>query len=114
MDQLKYLSIISSSTNNAVTVSSTVQLHFLLCRYGFVPNGGRVYYTMRSQPPLLPWMVYEYYQVTRDTSFLRDVLPSLDDEYKFWMENRSILYTECNCTVNHYASPVTLPRYDFT
>lgn len=26
-------------------------------RFGFIPNGGRVYYLMRSQPPLLLSMV---------------------------------------------------------
>lgn len=32
-------------------------------RFGFIPNGGRVYYLKRSQPPLLTAMVYEYYEV---------------------------------------------------
>lgn len=29
-------------------------------RYGFIPNGGRIYYLMRSQPPLLIKMVSFY------------------------------------------------------
>ena len=33
-------------------------------KYGFVPNGGRIYYTRRSQPPFLSLMVNEYYQAT--------------------------------------------------
>ena len=65
---------------------------------------------MRSQPPLLTWMVSEYYQATQDTSLLREILPYLDDEYQFWMTNRSLVYTECDCIVNHYDSPVTSPR----
>ena len=78
-------------------------------RFGFVPNGGRVYYTMRSQPPLLTWMVSEYYQATKDSLLLQDVLPLLDEEYQFWMENRTVSYS--GYIVNHYNSPVTHPRY---
>ena len=40
-------------------------------RYGFVPNGGRVYYERRSQPPFLTVMVESYYQATQDQAFLR-------------------------------------------
>ena len=81
---------------------------FYTCRFGFVPNGGRVYYTTRSQPPLLTWMVSEYYRVTEDSSLLRDILPRLDEEYQFWMDNRTVLHA--GYVVNRYDSPVTLPR----
>ncbi|KAK2846674.1 hypothetical protein Q5P01_009673 [Channa striata] len=43
----------------------------LVNRYGFVPNGGRVYYERRSQPPFLTLMVESYYQATKDEEFLR-------------------------------------------
>lgn len=36
-------------------------------RYGFIPNGGRIYYSMRSQPPLLCAMVKAYVDATNDT-----------------------------------------------
>lgn len=42
-------------------------------RFGFVPNGGRVYYERRSQPPFLPLMVGSYYQATEDKEFLRSL-----------------------------------------
>ena len=32
--------------------------------YGMIPNGNRVYYTKRSQPPLFIAMVEEYYKVS--------------------------------------------------
>ena len=35
----------------------------LISRYGMVPNGNRVYYTQRSQPPMFPSMVDAYYKV---------------------------------------------------
>ena len=31
--------------------------------YGMIPNGNRVYYTKRSQPPLFIAMVEEFYKV---------------------------------------------------
>ena len=36
----------------------------LIDQIGFVPNGGRIYYTRRSQPPFLTLMVNEYYNST--------------------------------------------------
>ncbi|CAG0908772.1 unnamed protein product, partial [Cyprideis torosa] len=43
----------------------------LVERFGFVPNGGRIYYSQRSQPPFLIPMVKEYVDATGDTEFLR-------------------------------------------
>ena len=40
-------------------------------RFGFVPNGGRVYYERRSQPPFLIPMVKLYLDATNDMDFLR-------------------------------------------
>lgn len=39
--------------------------------YGHVPNGARVYYLQRSQPPLLTLMMERYVTHTNDTAFLR-------------------------------------------
>ncbi|XP_035009665.2 trehalase [Hippoglossus stenolepis] len=63
---------------------------YLVNRYGFVPNGGRIYYEKRSQPPFLTLMVESYYQTTKDKDFLREALPALEQEYGFWMQNRSV------------------------
>ncbi|CAN0390563.1 unnamed protein product, partial [Ectocarpus sp. 12 AP-2014] len=54
-------------------------------RFGFVPNGGRLYYTERSQPPLLSDMVCEVYSARPDRAFLARALPSLEAEHAFWM-----------------------------
>ena len=37
----------------------------LVDTYGMIPNGNRVYYTRRSQPPLFIPMVDEYYSVSK-------------------------------------------------
>ncbi|KAH7715910.1 Trehalase family protein [Aphelenchoides avenae] len=59
-------------------------------RFGFIPNGGRVYYLRRSQPPLLTPMVYEYYEATHNKSFLNEILPTLEKELKFWDTQRTV------------------------
>ncbi|CAE7238766.1 treh, partial [Symbiodinium necroappetens] len=55
-------------------------------QFGFVPNGGRVYYLDRSQPPMLGEMVQAVLEVTADDAWLREVFPVLEAEYKFWMD----------------------------
>uniref|UniRef100_A0A8C9SFV7 Trehalase n=1 Tax=Scleropages formosus TaxID=113540 RepID=A0A8C9SFV7_SCLFO len=82
---------------------------YLVDRYGFVPNGGRVYYERRSQPPFLTLMVESYYQATKDRSFLRY---GLGYEYKFWMENRSVVVAVGGnqYLLNRYAVQVAQPR----
>ncbi|XP_053479284.1 trehalase isoform X2 [Ictalurus furcatus] len=81
-------------------------------RYGFVPNGGRIYYERRSQPPFLPLMVESYYEATEDVDFLKKALPMLENEYNFWMKNRSIV-VEVNSVkhvMNRYYVQVGQPR----
>jgi alpha,alpha-trehalase len=47
----------------------------LVNQYGFIPNGGRVYYLNRSQPPVFTLMVNKYFKATGDTQLLSAVLP---------------------------------------
>ncbi len=68
----------------------------LVEQYGFVPNGARVYYLNRSQPPLLSQMVRIYIEHTKDKSILKRALPLLVKEHEFWMTNRSISVTAPN------------------
>ncbi|KAI6313398.1 hypothetical protein MCOR34_005262 [Pyricularia oryzae] len=57
---------------------------------GFVPNGARIYYKNRSQPPLLSQMVRIYVEHTNDTSILGRAVPLLIKEHEFFINNRSI------------------------
>lgn len=77
-------------------------------RYDMVPNGNRIYYTRRSQPPLLIPMVDLYFGATNDTDFLEKNIEFLAKEYKFWMTNRSISIDDH--LLNRYAAPTTEPR----
>ncbi|XP_020482088.2 trehalase [Labrus bergylta] len=85
---------------------------YLVDRYGFVPNGGRIYYERRSQPPFLTLMVESYYQATKDKKFLRAALPTLEREYQFWMQNRSVAVrvNGSEHKLNRYYVQVGLPR----
>lgn len=89
----------------------------LLNTLGYIPNGNRVYYT-RTQPPFLIQMFTDYIEATADWEFLERSLPSLEKEFDFWMQNRSIDISisdpETNIaqqyTLYRYISEVTGPR----
>ena len=61
----------------------TNNLLYLVTTYGFVPNGARVYYLNRSQPPLLSSCVTTVYEATKDVTWLRQALPLLVEEYAY-------------------------------
>lgn len=62
----------------------------LVKRFGFVPNGGRIYYSKRSQPPFLIPMSQVYYEKTKDLDFISENIDSLEQEYNHWFVNRTL------------------------
>ncbi|KAJ2235675.1 hypothetical protein IWW45_002397 [Coemansia sp. RSA 485] len=64
-----------------------------ISQYGFVPAGGRIYYTDRTEPPLLALMVKTYFEATNDLAFVAQALPLLKREHAFWDEHRSVNIT---------------------
>jgi len=92
--------IISQMTE---TVKGMLENFILMVEsYGMVPNGGRVYYEQRSQPPLLISMVNSYVNATGDIQFLRDHIHLLEKELQFWLKNRTVLiqgHTLCRFNV---------------
>jgi alpha,alpha-trehalase len=62
----------------------------LIDRYGFIPNGNRIYYLNRSQPPLLTFCVDAYYAATQDLEFVANIMPLLEKEMDFFTNNRLI------------------------
>ncbi|KAG8888342.1 hypothetical protein FRB98_007916 [Tulasnella sp. 332] len=83
-------------------------------RFGFIPNGGRIYYLNRSQPPIFIKMLSRYVNVTSDTSILPRALPLAEAELVWWQTNRTISvkspYTGKTYPVSHYAAINTAPR----
>lgn len=65
-------------------------LMHLVKKLGHVPNGSRVYYTQRSQPPLLTRMVKDYIADTQNYDWLRKNIDTLEEELYYWLKNRSI------------------------
>ncbi|NP_001291906.1 trehalase isoform X1 [Bactrocera dorsalis] len=59
-------------------------------RFGYIPNGGRVYYSGRSQPPFLTAMVKAYVDFKKDYSFALEALDTLEHEFEYWMNNHTV------------------------
>lgn len=81
-------------------------------RFGHIPNGGRVYYLERSQPPLLLPMIQSYLDVTQDLDFLKTALPTMELEFSYWMTNHSVpvLKDGVNYTLFRYVDRSQGPR----
>lgn len=69
----------------------TNNLLYMVTTYGFVPNGARVYYLNRSQPPLLTSCVTAVFEATRDVSWLRQALPLLVQEYAYLTRRERVI-----------------------
>lgn len=62
-------------------------LLFVVDKFGYMGNAAITSWGMnRSQPAYLAEMVREYYEYSKDTSFLRYAYPILKKEYKFWTD----------------------------
>lgn len=46
----------------------------LVKQFGFMPNGARIYYLNRSQPPMLILMALSYYRATNDFEYVRSII----------------------------------------
>ncbi|CAL2044802.1 unnamed protein product [Caenorhabditis brenneri] len=94
------------------TKSMIRNLATMVDQHGFVPNGGRVYYLQRSQPPLLSAMVYELYEATNDKAFIAELLPTLLKELNFWNEKRmaTVTLNGKQYQVYQYKTPSNVPR----
>lgn len=67
---------------------NTEDILSLIDRFGFMPNGNRLWYLSRSQPPFAAAMVESVFNATGDTLWLQRAYPTLMREYEFWQENR--------------------------
>ncbi|GBE85141.1 glycoside hydrolase family 37 protein [Sparassis crispa] len=82
--------------------------------FGFIPNGGRIYYLDRSQPPLFVRMISDYVSATNDTAILARALPLAEIELSWWASNRTLNvtspYTNQTYSMAHYAVNNSAPR----
>ncbi|XP_051859401.1 trehalase isoform X1 [Drosophila albomicans] len=77
-------------------------------RIGFIPNGGRVYYWGRSQPPLLTAMVKSYVDFTKDDLFAINALEILEHEFEYFINNNTVQAKGHNLVI--YRDTSTGPR----
>lgn len=63
-------------------------MSYLIERYGYMPNGNRVYYLSRSQPPFFSRMVRDVYRCTGDKTWLAGMARAAEKEYAFWQTQR--------------------------
>ncbi len=86
-----------------------------VANFGFVPNGGRIYYLNRSQPPLLSEMVLALLEadeaLQKDAAFVASTLALLDAEYAFWMKDgeHAVQVGEAH-VLNRYWTAASYPR----
>ncbi|XP_055963619.1 trehalase isoform X2 [Sorex fumeus] len=97
------VSLILSTMKHPFIVPGGRFLEFYYC-LGHIPNGARVYYKQRSQPPLLALMMDSYFKYTKNETFLRDNIDILASELDFWARNRST-------SVSAGGKTYTLSRY---
>lgn len=91
---------------------------WLIKTYGFIPNGTRIYYLNRSQPPLFASMVKRYTEECvakgeKNLEWIQKILPYLEQEYTFWMRFRTVdLITADGLAyqLNRYVADTDLPR----
>jgi alpha,alpha-trehalase len=93
---------------------------YLIDKVGHIPNGNRLYFTGRSQPPVFAMMISVVSKyVGKD--FYKKYLSALEKEYAFWMDGtdslnkegesyRRVVKLDDNCILNRYYDDNAGPR----
>jgi len=63
----------------------------LIDTYGYIPNGNRLYYLSRSQPPFFNCML-QLLEKEKGTSVTKKYIKHLNLEYEYWMKDRQLAY----------------------
>lgn len=85
---------------------------YIVDTHGHIPNGGRIYYLERSQPPLLIPMIKLYVDAMNDYKFVADNIETMENEFSYWMTNhtRIVPYNGKNYTLAVYGDKSHGPR----
>ena len=104
------------------TVENMIEnFSYLIDQIGFIPNGNRVYYFTRSQPPFFAPMIDLVCRFKNDYKWGLKYLKQLEDEYSFWCGDNGKSPSEVNLDnhivkiddknfLNRYYDPTKLPR----
>ncbi len=74
---------------------------YLIDLLGFIPNGNRVYFASRSQPPYFSFLLRLLHE-RGEQSFAKSFLPQLEKEYHYW--------TSLQTPLNSYYDELDIPR----
>lgn len=87
-----YFTMLGLKESNRVDMMENMvdNFSYLIGTLGFIPNGNRTYYLGRSQPPFFSLMVQLLASI-KGRDILTFFLPSLEKEYKYWMEGTASL-----------------------
>ncbi|WP_194847144.1 trehalase family glycosidase [Candidatus Neptunochlamydia vexilliferae] len=77
---------------------------FLIEQFGFIPNGNRVYFASRSQPPYFSFLLTLLYDAG-EKEFALKYIPHLEKEYAYWIET-----CKGDLGLNRYFDPLNIPR----
>ena len=79
-------------------------LIYLRNRFGLVPNASRMYFTSRSQPPILStYVMYIYNKYNKSTAWLKKYMYEVEQEYSnVWMHDKHPLWHYYKNGLNRY------------
>ena len=88
---------------------------YLIDEIGFIPNGNRVYYLTRSQPPFFAAIIDLVCRFKNDYNWGIKYLLQLEKEYQFWcgddnISSNHIVKLPDGNELNRYFDPEELPR----
>lgn len=93
---------------------------FLIDRFGFIPNGNRVYFASRSQPPYFSYVLRLMLEQDEEEWALT-FMPQLEAEYAYWMKgaenltengaaHQSVVRIDEETILNRYYDEKNVPR----
>jgi alpha,alpha-trehalase len=93
---------------------------YLIDKIGHIPNGNRLYYITRSQPPFFAAIIELIARYKNDYSWASQFLNEIEKEYLFWMtresdDTQSVLRTvklKDGSVVNRYYDSSNSPRHE--
>ncbi|MCB1074336.1 MAG: alpha,alpha-trehalase TreF [Simkania sp.] len=93
---------------------------YLIDKFGFIPNGNRIYFTSRTQPPYFSFLLTLLLDHV-DEEWVLSFMPQLETEYNFWMEgaealsepgtaSHHVVRLDENTLLNRYYDKLNTPR----
>ena len=105
-------------TNIGIAENMTNNFKYLIDEIGYIPNGNRIYYLSRSQPPFFAAIVDLISKYKNDENWGLSYLSAIQKEYDFWMNENNSSSKNCirnfeiekGIFLNRYYDSKTSPR----